>query len=189
MEIYERTHTCTSCNTEIYYTSSGGWYNARTKLNITSILRCQPCAGKEGREASDKEIPGRPKGSKTSEDRRMNHSRPGSGKRLNASLTKTQRLNAIGKRYGYSSYKEYRETMSDWEKYKVDVRRITETQPIQLLENYDKRGVCGQEGAYQLDHIYSIFKGFKNQVPPSIVGHIDNLQMITWEENNKKRYH
>lgn len=53
-------------------------------------------------------------------------------------------------------------------------------------ENYDKIGRCGVEGAYQLDHIISIKHGFDNNICPSVIGHITNLQIITWEENRRK---
>lgn len=184
--IKEKTHTCTSCGKQIHYTNSGSWYNARKNLQDKGTLRCPPCAGREGREASSKVIPGRPKGSKTCEERRMNHSRPGSGKRLSNSLTREQRLKGIAKRNGYETYEEYQATLSDWDKYKNEVWRITNQQPLQLLENYDKRGQSGVEGAYQIDHIYSVLKGFKNSVPPALIGDIKNLQMIPWIDNVRK---
>lgn len=40
---------------------------------------------------------------------------------------------------------------------------------------------------YELDYKYSIIEGFKNSVPPSIIGHYKNLEIITTEENRSKR--
>jgi len=37
-----------------------------------------------------------------------------------------------------------------------------------------------------LDHMYSISDGFKNNIPPYIIGHINNLVMIPALENIKK---
>lgn len=54
--------------------------------------------------------------------------------------------------------------------------------------NYDKIGKSGISGAYQLDHIISIKRGFDNGYCPSTIGHISNLQIITWEENRSKWY-
>jgi len=179
-------HVCTSCGKVTYYDNIGSWRNAKTKLLRTGILRCPPCAGKEGRIASDKKPTGRPIGSKTRQDLRINHGRPGAGKRLNEIITKEQRLQGIAKRNGYQSYQEYQSTLSDWEKYKNEVWRVTNSQPLHLLENYDKRGASGQDGAYQIDHMYSVLKGFKNAVPPTLIGHIDNLQMLPWLDNVKK---
>ena len=181
-----RSHVCTSCGKVMYYDVLGSWRNAKTKLVRTGILRCPPCAGKEGRDLSDKKPTGRPFGSKTCDEKKANHARRGAGQRLNNSLTKEQRLKGIAKRNGYETYEEYQATLSDWEKYKNEVWRITNQQPLQLLENYDKRGTSGLEGAYQIDHVYSVLKGFKNQIPPFLIGNINNLQMLPWLDNVKK---
>ena len=50
-------------------------------------------------------------------------------------------------------------------------------------------GKMGEEGAYQIDHKYTIFDGFNNGISPFIVGHKKNLEPIIWEDNaNKGRY-
>mgnify|MGYP003383971794 CR=1 FL=1 len=85
-------------------------------------------------------------------------------------------------RTGYT-YKEFQEIQPKFKKYHQQVRTITNRQPLQELDNFDKRGKAGIEGAYHLDHIYSIIDGFKNDVDPNIIGSIVNLQMIPWEEN------
>jgi TusA-related sulfurtransferase len=85
------------------------------------------------------------------------------------------------------SYNEYLELVNDYKKYKNDVMRITKQQPIHKLINYEKRGNSGVEGAYHLDHKYSIIEGFKNNISPTIIGNMKNLEFITWEENIKKR--
>ena len=181
------THKCTSCGLDIVFESKGGWLNARTKLNRTGMLRCRTCGGKEGRAASEKQPTGRPKGSKNSVGViAWNKGLSEQGKRLNSSLTFEQRMQGIAKRNGYNSYEEYRASLDDWKKYKVDVWRVTKQQPLHLLENYDKRGVNGEEGAYTLDHILSIRKGFNESIPAEKIGDISNLQMLPWEENITK---
>ena len=183
----ERTHTCTSCKKVIYYTNSGSWYNARKNLELKGTLRCPPCAGKEGRLASSKAIPGRPVGSKNKDNTRVREVARTSTKRYKFStLTKEQRLKGIAKRNGHTTYEEYQATLTDWQRYKNEVWRLTNAQPLHLLENFDKRGPSGEEGAYQIDHMYSILKGFKNKVPPALIADIKNLQMIPWLENVKK---
>jgi hypothetical protein len=73
------------------------------------------------------------------------------------------------------------------EYYKL-VRHYTEKQPLHLLENFDKpRGLCGVEGAYQLDHMVSIKYGFENNIPANVIGNLSNLRFIPWKENNEKR--
>jgi hypothetical protein len=47
------------------------------------------------------------------------------------------------------------------------------------------RVLNGQVGS-QLDHIYPVIAGFKNNVPPELIADITNLQMLTWQENIKK---
>ena len=80
---------------------------------------------------------------------------------------------------------EYKKTLPEKEKYYRKVKQITRSQPIHLLENYDKpRGTSGT--AYQLDHIISKNYGFKNNINPVIIGDISNLQFIPWLENIRK---
>ena len=182
-----RSHVCTSCGKVTYYDVLGSWRNAKTKLTRTGILRCPPCAGKEGRISSDKKPTGRPFGSKNSGNTKVKEAAQASPNRYQfSSLTKEQRLRGIAKRNGYETYEKYQATLSDWEKYKNEVWRITNQQPLHLLENYDKRGASGVEGAYQIDHMYSMLKGFKNQIPPILIGNIENLQMLPWLDNIKK---
>lgn len=57
---------------------------------------------------------------------------------------------------------------------------------IQLLENYEKRAPSGEYGAYHIDHRISVWFGFVNGIPPEIIGHICNLQMKHWLDNNRK---
>jgi len=42
---------------------------------------------------------------------------------------------------------------------------------------------AGVEGAYHLDHIISIRHGFDNDIPPDVIAHKDNLQMMPWRDN------
>lgn len=57
---------------------------------------------------------------------------------------------------------------------------------IAQLENFDRRGQSGEDGTFHLDHRISIMYGFRNGIDPSIIGHICNLEMKPWLENNKK---
>lgn len=91
------------------------------------------------------------------------------------------------RRYRDISYDEYLKIEDDYKKYKNDVMKVTNQQPINKLPNYNKRGNSGVEGVYHLDHKYSILEGFKNKISPTIIGGIKNLEFIPWEENIKKR--
>jgi transposase-like protein len=80
----------------------------------------------------------------------------------------------------------YLKTLTEYKKYKREVWVETNKQPINTLNNYDKRGLNGKEGVYQLDHKFSIFEGFKQNIKPEIIGNINNLEFIPWEENLSK---
>ncbi len=87
------------------------------------------------------------------------------------------------------SYEEWKRNLSDWEKYNNDVWMITRLQPIQSLENYDKRGRLNDKiDAHHLDHAVSIWYGFRNRIPPEIIGNIKNLRFIKATENIRKRH-
>lgn len=76
--------------------------------------------------------------------------------------------------------------LSDYELYRREVWEYTNRNDLTNLENYEKRGLAGKEGAYHLDHKYSIFYGYVNGVPPEMIGSLNNLVFIPWEENVKK---
>lgn len=89
---------------------------------------------------------------------------------------------------GKMSVDEYLATKPEKELYYNEVWRITNSQPLSTLENYELRGRSGIKGAYQLDHIISIYEGFIKKINPNIIGGIDNLRMIPWIENRNKSY-
>jgi transposase len=94
------------------------------------------------------------------------------------------------KRYhniNYGEYNKYVENLPIYFKYRKKVYSITKQQSIHLLDNYEKRNNSGIEGAYHLDHKYSIIEGFRTNIKPEIIGNIKNLEFIPWEENIKKR--
>jgi len=176
------THTCTNCGNKKHYENKGSWYNARTKLNRTGELFCSTCAGIIGRKNSSIKPVGRPKGSKNSYKVKRG---PEVIKNIGWHNFETRML-VVARRNGYSTYEEYRASLPAWRKYKIDVWRITNQQPIETLRHFRKRGINGQTGAYTLDHIISIRKGFNKNIIPEEIGNISNLQMLPWEENITK---
>lgn len=185
-DFIEETQTCSHCGKIIRYTSKGGWYSAAAKLREGRTISCPPCAGKIGRSNSNIAPTGRPRGKKNREGIvAWNKGNPNNIKNIGWDKTETRMLQ-IARRNGYKTYEEYRDTLPEWKKYKIDVWRITNQQPLHLLENYDKRGVNGQDGVYTIDHIYSIKKGFDNKISAEEIGNIKNLQMLPWEENITK---
>lgn len=87
---------------------------------------------------------------------------------------------------GYDTFEEYMEDLPEKKKYHREVWGITYKQDLESFENYDKRGRCGVEGAYQIDHIISIDEGYKKNISPKEIGDILNLQMLKWEDNLSK---
>jgi transposase-like protein len=84
-------------------------------------------------------------------------------------------------------YQKYIKELPVYKKYISDVMKVTNKQKIENLPNFNKkRGLCGVDGAYQLDHKFSILEGFKEGLSPKIIGNINNLEFISWEENLKK---
>ena len=77
--------------------------------------------------------------------------------------------------------------LSEWSAFKLyssNVWKITQQQNLKLLENFDKRG--RNSGEYHIDHKYSIFQGFKDNIPAEIIGSITNLEMLESRENMSK---
>lgn len=71
-----------------------------------------------------------------------------------------------------------------YEKYCNYIRSLTrQTYKInkQIIDPYNK-----QSKLFHIDHIYSIYDGFKNNIDPIILSSIYNLRLITREENSKK---
>jgi len=91
------------------------------------------------------------------------------------------------KRFSGINYNTYLKNLPEREKYRGEVNRLTKKQPVHLLDNYNKRGCSGIEGAYHLDHKYSIWEGFNNNINPEIITSLRNLVFIPWRENVRKR--
>jgi hypothetical protein len=72
----------------------------------------------------------------------------------------------------------------DFEQYSFIVRRLSEKQDLHLLENTENRGQLNHQ--YHLDHNYSIYQGFIDNIHTHILAHISNLSMIPARVNNSK---
>lgn len=108
--------------------------------------------------------------------------------KIGVKRTKSQGASVGGvKKYRNILYSDYLATLPEYEIYKKKVISLTNKQPIKTLLNYNKRGVSGIDGAYQLDHKYSIVEGFKNKISPEIIANMNNLEFIPWLDNAKKK--
>jgi hypothetical protein len=103
-------------------------------------------------------------------------------------LTANHKRKMVLSRFGFSSYKEYRDSIPKKKRYRQDVLIETHTSLREnpRLKNFSKRGRSGVDGAYQLDHIISIDDGFRKHIEPKRIGAYKNLRMIPWRENASK---
>ena len=70
----------------------------------------------------------------------------------------------------------------EFKKYRRKVYYWSEKNDLTQLEHHEKRG----KFTYHLDHRYSITEGFKNKIPPLIIGSLPNLRFLPFRENVKK---
>jgi hypothetical protein len=73
--------------------------------------------------------------------------------------------------------------------YYKKVWKITESQPLHLLDGYNRckrTRVDIDKNAFHIDHIKPIIYGYKNNIPPEEIGNINNLRFISAVENHKK---
>jgi hypothetical protein len=70
----------------------------------------------------------------------------------------------------------------DFKKYRRKVYYWSEKNDLSQLSNYSNRSRNG----YHLDHKYSITEGFKNDVPPKVIGNIANLEFLPAKANISK---
>jgi ribosomal protein L40E len=107
-------------------------------------------------------------------------------KTFNNIITEEHRKKMRASKAGFSSWEEYVEKYPKKQFYKREVWRLTYKHPLETLTNWDKRGRCGVDGVYQLDHIVSINEGWKGGIPAEEIAKWENLRMIPWKENRSK---
>ena len=83
------------------------------------------------------------------------------------------------------SRSDYIAQLPEFENYKREVSKITNQQPIHLLENSNKNRGKGEDD-YQLDHMFSKREGFLQDIDSEIIGNICNLEFIPARENISK---
>lgn len=70
--------------------------------------------------------------------------------------------------------------------FKTLVHRMSKKNKTHL--DTSKKGKAGTPGATQVDHKISIQHGFKIGVSPILLSSKSNLEVLTWEQNRKKRH-
>lgn len=74
---------------------------------------------------------------------------------------------------------------NEFKRYKVVVQYLTEKHREALTRGF-VTGLAGTQNAWHIDHIFSVLKGYQNNISPFVIGHITNLQMLPWEDNLSK---
>jgi len=93
---------------------------------------------------------------------------------------RNKKLETLGLPLNYSPTKEFNN-------YAKKVRKITRLQPLHTLRNFEQRGhMHYKDNAYNLDHKYSIFQCFTDNIPAQVAGHIVNLEFIPMTKNITK---
>lgn len=90
------------------------------------------------------------------------------------------------------NHPQYKEDTQEYKRYRQRVDLLTEKNYVkfkQIINPENKpRTLCGVDGGYQLDHIYPVYEGFVNNIPPEEVAKVENLRVIPWEENLRKKH-
>jgi len=76
----------------------------------------------------------------------------------------------------------------DWYIYRKTVYRLTEQTYKKFHKVINPNNVKRGRGKYHLDHMFSILEGFKNNIPPYILSHKANLQMLLESDNISKDF-
>jgi len=76
--------------------------------------------------------------------------------------------------------------ISKFKKYKNNVYKETYKTVEKFSSKIKNLELQGKEFGYELDHKFSIYDGFINNVDPKIISHWKNLQIITLKENREK---
>lgn len=75
---------------------------------------------------------------------------------------------------------------TEYERYEMRSRLITEIYfraYEDIITNANLRGYHDNGSCYHLDHIFSVKEGFKQGIPPEIMGHVVNLRVVPSREN------
>lgn len=88
------------------------------------------------------------------------------------------------------NHHRYREQTTHERQYKKIVQKMTELVYNRFKEKINphgfERGLCGQEGKYQLDHIVSVKEAYDKKLDIKYVVSPQNLRMLSWESNLEK---
>jgi hypothetical protein len=107
-------------------------------------------------------------------------------------IMNTSKISERNKIRSGKHHPRWNENKTEFKKYYTKVMNITRKTYNKyknvINPNNLPRTRCGQKDGFQLDHKISIKKGFMFGINPKIIGSLDNLQMLTWQENRAKHF-
>lgn len=94
-----------------------------------------------------------------------------------------ENVDRIWKEKRAEEYKLYGDDFKLYRK-RVDIttRRTFREHKDKILDSHKHRG----HFSHHLDHVYSVYDGWKNKVEPEVISHWSNLRMIPYDENVRK---
>tara|TARA_R110000868_G_scaffold401767_1_gene677424 strand:- start:1289 stop:1873 length:585 start_codon:yes stop_codon:yes gene_type:complete len=167
-------NTCFLCGSQAYWVS----FNSKQMRCVEKITQC-PGHAKKAEESRQKNI--------SKEDRRahMTLMSKNGNKRLVELHNDEQWRRNKGNNISKSKITIPADQKPNWVVYKNTVDRITRESWIYHYNKINPNNLSrGCE--YELDHMYSKHQGFLNNVPPEVIGHYSNLQMIPRRSNRVK---
>ena len=90
------------------------------------------------------------------------------------------------KRQGIDTLERRKNETEPYKIYLNAVRRFTKHSWKEHHDKVNPKGLKRGRMDYHIDHIYSVSEGFRNNIPPFIIGHWSNLQMLPYDKNVKK---
>jgi hypothetical protein len=167
-------NTCCLCGSQAYYIS----YNSKKLRCVEKITQC-PGFVKKAEATRQQNI--------TKEQRRAHMKQMST--RGNATLKKLHINEEWRRQKGQNISKAKSVIPAEqkplWEAYENRVDRITRDSWVYHQTIINPMGLLrGKE--YELDHKFSKHRGFLNNIPPEVIGHHTNLQLIPRYSNRKK---
>lgn len=83
---------------------------------------------------------------------------------------------------------KFEDIKDKWYLYRRTVYKMSESSYLKYNKIINPKKLPRGRGKYHLDHKFSIMEGFKNNIPPYVISHYKNLQMLTESENISKDY-
>jgi hypothetical protein len=91
------------------------------------------------------------------------------------------RLGFAKRRQAERDKEEAARHQAEYNAYRAEVRRLTELQPLDQVSGIEQRGA-----SHHLDHVVSIRAAWLAGWPVEQCAHVDNLQVLPWQENFRK---